>query len=98
MLQVDITVAFLYLKRACKKDGESMFTKACTDRIRDSGFKVKESKFRFDIRKTFFVMRVEQVAQWCVYTFSGSIQNQVGHGFEQSSQVKDCLAHGRRLD
>jgi len=46
--------AFQYLKGACKKAGEGLFTRACSDRARGNGFKLKEVRFRFDIRKKFF--------------------------------------------
>jgi len=57
-LQRDIIVAFQYLKGAYKKAGEGLFTRACSDRTRGNGFKLKESRFRLDIRKKFFTMMV----------------------------------------
>jgi len=33
-----LTVAFQYLNRACKKDGDKLFTRACSDRTRCNGF------------------------------------------------------------
>ncbi|KAK4811318.1 hypothetical protein QYF61_024454 [Mycteria americana] len=54
----DLIAAFQYLKRAYKKDGERLFTKACSDMTRGNGFKLKDSRFRLDIRKKFFTMRV----------------------------------------
>ncbi|KAK4831265.1 hypothetical protein QYF61_016735 [Mycteria americana] len=57
-LQGHRIVAFQYLKGAYKKDGERPFTKACIDRTRGNGFKLKEGRFRLDIRKKFFIMRV----------------------------------------
>jgi len=57
-LRGDLTVAFQYLKGAYKKAGEGLFTKACSDRTRGNGFKLKEGRFRLDIRKKFFTMRV----------------------------------------
>jgi len=57
-LQGDLTVAFQYLKRAYKKDGEGLFSRASCNRTRGNGFKLREGRFRLDIRKTFFTLRV----------------------------------------
>jgi len=51
-------VAFQYLKGAYKKDGGKRFSRACCNRTRGNGFKLKEGRFRLDIRKKFFTMRV----------------------------------------
>ncbi|KAK4807113.1 hypothetical protein QYF61_018454 [Mycteria americana] len=58
----DLIAAFQYLKGASKKDGAKLFTRACCDRTRGNGFKLKEGRFRLDIRKKFFTMRV--VKHW----------------------------------
>jgi len=58
----DLVAAFLYLKGACRKDGEDLFSKGCCDRMRNNGFKLREGKFRLDIRKKFFTMMV--VKHW----------------------------------
>jgi len=50
-LQGDLIAAFQYLKKAYKKAGEGLFTRACSYRARGNGFKLKESRFRIDIRK-----------------------------------------------
>jgi len=57
-LQGDLLAAFQYLKSAYKKVGEGHCTRACSDRTRDNGFKLKEDRFRLDIRKKFFTVRV----------------------------------------
>jgi len=61
-LQGDLTAAFQYLKGASKKDGDKPFSSACSGRTRGNGFKLKEGRFRLDIRRTFFTMRV--VKHW----------------------------------
>jgi len=46
------------LKGTCKKDGDKLFSRACCDRTRDNGFKLRESRFRLAIRKKYFTVRV----------------------------------------
>ncbi|KFO92628.1 hypothetical protein N320_02390, partial [Buceros rhinoceros silvestris] len=52
------TLAWLSIKGAYKTDGDSLFSKACCNKTRGDGFKLKEGRFRLDIRKTFFTIRV----------------------------------------
>ena len=54
--------AFQYLKRAYKKAGEGLFTRACSDKMRGNGFKLKKGRFRLDKRQKLFTMRV--VRHW----------------------------------
>jgi len=61
-LQGDLIAAFQYLKGAYRKDGEGIFTRVCSDRTRGKSSKLKEGRFRLDIRKKFFTMRV--VRHW----------------------------------
>ena len=53
----DLFAAFQSLKGAYKKDGNKLFSRACCDRTRHNGFKLK---VRLDISKKFFMMRVEK--------------------------------------
>jgi len=55
-------VAFQYLKEAYRKDGKNIFSRACCNRTRSNGFKLRESRFRLDRRKTFVTTRV--VKHW----------------------------------
>jgi len=61
-LHGDCIAAFQYLKGTYRKDGEGLFTRGCSDRTRGNGFKLKEGRFRLDIRNKFFTMRV--VKHW----------------------------------
>ncbi|KAK4827162.1 LOW QUALITY PROTEIN: hypothetical protein QYF61_015116 [Mycteria americana] len=49
----DLIAAFQYLKGAYKKDGDRLFSRACCDRTKGNGFKLKESRFRLNIRRNF---------------------------------------------
>jgi len=58
----DLIAAFQYLKGAYRKDGEGLFTRVCSDRTRGNSCKLKEGRFRLDITKKIFTMRV--VKHW----------------------------------
>jgi len=53
-----LITAFQYLKGAYRKDGENIFSKARCERTRSNGFKLREGRFRSDIRTKFFTVRV----------------------------------------
>ncbi|KAK4828253.1 hypothetical protein QYF61_024860, partial [Mycteria americana] len=57
-LQGDLIV----LKGAYKKDEDKLFSRACCDRTRGNGFKLKGGRFRLDTKKKFFTMRM--VKHW----------------------------------
>ncbi|GAB0188536.1 hypothetical protein GRJ2_001318900 [Grus japonensis] len=61
-LQGHLRAAFQYLKVAYRKAGERLFTKAWSNKTRGDGFKLKEGRFRLDIRKKISTMRV--VGHW----------------------------------
>jgi len=54
----DLKVAFQYLKGRYKKEGDRLFGKVSCDRTRGNDFKLKEGRFRPDIRKRFLTMRL----------------------------------------
>ncbi|KFV04470.1 hypothetical protein N339_12398, partial [Pterocles gutturalis] len=58
----DLIAAFQYLKGDYRREGETLFIRECSERTRGNGYKLKEGRFRLDIRKKFFTMRV--VRQW----------------------------------
>ena len=45
-------------KGAYRKDREGHFTWECSDKARSNGIKLKEGKFRLDLRRKFFSQRV----------------------------------------
>ncbi|PKU46118.1 hypothetical protein llap_3615 [Limosa lapponica baueri] len=57
-LRGDLIAAFQYLKGAYRRDGEGLSTREYSERTRGNGFKLKEGRFKLDIRKKFFIVRV----------------------------------------
>jgi len=86
----DLIAAFQYLKVGYKKAGEELLTRARSDRRRGNGFKLKEGRFRFDIRKIFFTMRVVTH-----HLTLGSVQSWVEWDFEQPGLVEGIPAHDK---
>jgi len=59
-LQGNLIAAFQ--KGAYRKAGEGLFIRACSNRTRGNGFKLKDERFRLDIRNKFFTVKV--VRHW----------------------------------
>ena len=55
-------MAFQYLKGVYKQEGEQLFVRVDSDRTRGNGLKLREGKFRLDIRRKFFTQRA--VTHW----------------------------------
>ncbi|KAK4816181.1 hypothetical protein QYF61_012471 [Mycteria americana] len=83
----DLIAAFQYLEGAYKKDRDKSFSKACCDRTRGKGFKLKEGRF----------IGSETLAQIAQRggrrPIPGNIQGQVGWGSEQPDLVEGVPAH-----
>ena len=57
-MERNLTAAFQYLKGDYKKEGNQLFTQINTDRTRGNGFKLKQGRFRLNVKKKFFTERV----------------------------------------
>lgn len=61
-LRGDLTATFQYLNRTYREGTEGLFIRNCSARTRSNGYKLKEGKFRLNIRKKFFTLRM--VGHW----------------------------------
>ena len=50
--------AFQYLKGVYKQERERQFTRVDGDRTRGNGLKLRQGRFRLDIRRKFFTQRM----------------------------------------
>ena len=57
-LQGDLIAAFQYLKGAYKLEGSQLLERVDKSRTWENGFKLREGRFRLDVRGKFFTMRV----------------------------------------
>jgi len=53
-------VAFQYLTGSYRKEWDKLFSRVCGDRTKIIGFKLRKGRFRLDVRKRSFTVRVVQ--------------------------------------
>lgn len=82
----EICSTFQYLKEAFTGGGDGLWTRACSNRPRGNGLKLKACTFRLDIRKEYVIQR------GCGFPICERVQRQAGWDCVQLVQWKEPQA------
>jgi len=63
-LRGDLRNAYKYLKGGCQEDGAKLFSVVPSNKTMGNGHKLKHRKFRLNMRKNFFPLRVTEHWTW----------------------------------
>lgn len=90
--QRDLIGAFQYLKEVVER-WRKIFSRACCDRSRSNGFKLKGCMFRLDVGKKFFMMKVVKHWNRLPHPWQHSKSVEWGGGVEQPDLVEHVPSH-----
>ena len=90
-------MALHILKGSYRKEGDRLFNRVCGDRTREMLSSLKRGRFRFDIRRKSFTVRVlrywnrlsrDVVEMWLKVSVTGDFQGQAGLG----NLIQQCMS------
>lgn len=89
-------VAFQYIRGVYKHEGNQVFTWVDIDRTRGNGFKLKERRFRLDVRGIFFYREGDELQEQAASGSSGcpipaGVKGQVGWSLGQPDLVHNSV-------